>query len=339
MGIFCRFQHIPAPPRPLAMRLVPVFLPYAGCSQRCLYCHQAAQTGQPSLSHADLLDHVERILSGVRGPGGIGLFGGSFTALPVVVQQRILEIVRRHMDARGERWHVRLSTRPDAVSHRALVRLRRWGVDLVELGVQSFDSTVLARCGRGYTGAQAEDACRRVFDAGLELGIQLLPGLPGHGQAQWQEDVARTIAIEPRCVRIYPCVVVNATPLARSYAEGRYRPWEFHATVGLVAEALPQFWQHNIRVIRVGLAPQPGFFWQAGPWHAALGNMVRSVAMARVLMQAVGERRVERMIAPRWVQGDLWGHARANVSALARIGVVPQRVYFDDNEGIRLWMR
>ncbi|MEJ5242364.1 MAG: radical SAM protein [Desulfomicrobiaceae bacterium] len=337
MGNFCRFEVLTAPPRPIPLRLVPVFLPFAGCPQRCLYCHQAAQTGQRPVSSADVLGRVEHALSQVQGPASVGLYGGSFTALPEALQRQVLECVLRHMDTWGARGQVRLSTRPDAVSPQLLGRLRRWGVDVVELGVQSFDSAVLARSGRGYTGAQAHAACRMVHDAGLGLGIQLLPGLPGHTQAHWQEDVERTLAAAPKVVRIYPCVVVEGTPLARLHAEGRYRPWELQATVELVAEALPRLWRRGIRVIRVGLAPQPGFLLQAGPWHPALGNMARSVAMARMLTRAVGARRVERMIAPRWVQGDLWGHGRANAPVLARLGIVPQRVTFDANEGIRIW--
>jgi len=46
--ILLRFDH-PEPPRPAHARrpsIFPVFLPFAGCPQRCIFCDQTAQTGQ-----------------------------------------------------------------------------------------------------------------------------------------------------------------------------------------------------------------------------------------------------------------------------------------------------
>ncbi len=334
----CSPVLLPTPPRPEPWRLVPIFVPYAGCRNRCIYCHQAAQTGVLPVGEERILHRVETALAAVRGPVAVGLFGGSFTALPWSLQERILNAIRRDAEARGGLIHLRLSTRPDAVQPRLLVRLRRLGVDLVELGVQTFASAVLAQSGRDSTGAVAWDACRMVQDAGLALGVQLLPGLPGHGQAHWLADVDQVIALRPQTLRIYPCLLLPGTPLAERFRRGLFRPWDLLATQTLVAEALPRFWAVGIRVIRIGLAPQPGLVVEAGPHHPALGNQVRGLALVRQIGRAVGSRRVVALKAPWWVQGDLWGWRRSSVPTLARLGVTASCVTFQNTEGMELWM-
>jgi Histone acetyltransferase len=139
--------------------------------------------------------------------------------------------------------HLRVSTRPDRIDPSTLARLRGSGVSMVELGVQTFNSRVLERSGRGYDAALAARACDMVREAGLELGIQLLPGLPGHEPGHWREDVRRTLALAPDVVRIYPCVVMGGTGLADMHARGEYEPWPLETAVTESGWALLRFWE------------------------------------------------------------------------------------------------
>ena len=74
-----------------------------------------------------------------------------------------------------------------------LDRLRAAGCAVVELGVQSFADAALAAARRGYDGATAFAACGTVRGAGLRLGVQLLPGMPGHTPEQFAQDVPKAL--------------------------------------------------------------------------------------------------------------------------------------------------
>jgi len=308
---------------------VPFFLPFAGCPGRCVFCDQKSQTGSPERDLEQALVELDNRLSCRQGPFALGFFGGTFTGLPVRWQQWFLERAGRYRRPDGL-VHLRVSTRPDRVDPDTLSRLRELGVSMVELGVQTFDAVVLEKCGRGYDGATAVTACRMVREAGVELGIQLLPGLPGHGPALWREDVRMALDLTPEAARIYPCLVLAGTDLAACYAAGDYTPWTLDMAVTEAAWALVRFWEKGVRVIRLGLAAEAGMLGRlvAGPWHPAFGNMVRARALRYYLQEQIGPGRAARLMLPRRLAGELWGHARSEASALAELGIVKDRVEF-----------
>lgn len=314
-----RFPH-PEPPG-AKIRLVPFFLPFAGCPGRCVFCDQHAQTGVAGISLDTALVELRARLAAGRAPFGVGFFGGTFTGLDRTWQERFLGVAS---EARSQGLdHVRVSTRPDRIDPETLRLLRERGVDMVELGVQSFQADVLRASGRGYTPEVAATACRMVHEAGLRLGIQLLPGLPGHDPTLWRDDVDLAIAQRPEVVRVYPCVVMAGTELARWHARGEYAPWPLDMAVRECGWAVLRFWEAGIRVIRVGLADEVGLRsgMVAGPWHPAFGNMARSEAMCCFLENKLAGLTVRAMCVPRRLGGDLWGLGRANAPRLERLGI------------------
>ena len=59
------FFHPEAPSlaaRVQAPPVLPCFLPRLGCPQRCLYCHQEAQTGQPRTHLPQVLERLRALL-------------------------------------------------------------------------------------------------------------------------------------------------------------------------------------------------------------------------------------------------------------------------------------
>ena len=139
-------------------RVWPVFLPHLGCRWRCRFCDQHLQTGRPeaglTATHDTLARELAAALDSGRPPLEIGFFGGTFTALPEDWQHRFLDLARTYKE-RGLLTRIRCSTRPDALYPEGLAALKARGLELVELGVQSFDDAALAASGRGHDGAAA----------------------------------------------------------------------------------------------------------------------------------------------------------------------------------------
>ena len=330
-------------PRADRPRIWPVFLPFQGCRNRCVFCAQAEQSGvrpQPLSAH---FDQLEKALAAAdrrgQGPFELGFFGGSFTGLPAPWPERFLELARSFRRS-GLIGPIRCSTRPDMLGGSTLDRLRQSGLDLVEIGVQTFSEDVLQGSGRGYSAAQIWSSFHRVRQAGLGLGVQLLPGLPGHSGPEWRLDVATTVAAAPDVVRIYPCQVLQGTELARRWQRGDYSPWGLPDTVSRLARGVFALWRRGIRVIRMGLPPQPeltaGIL--AGPWHPSLGSMVRGrILRARVqaacFILGPGPK---RLVCPAYSQGDIWGFQAENRPALASFGLSRGSIGFADTDHFRL---
>lgn len=323
-------------PAPRRVRVWPVFLPHAGCPGRCVYCAQRLQTGTGAARPEAVLLELDAALGAAlaqgRGPYEIGFYGGTFTALPQDLAGRFVALADVYRK-RGLVSRVRCSTRPDAVSPARLAALRELGLDMVELGVQTFDSGVLAASGRGYGPDTAVTACRAVREAGLSLGIQLLPGLPDHTPEMFARDVVQTAALEPETARLYPCLVLSGTRLAELFAAGEYAPWSEETALEAVATALPVLWRAGVRVARMGVAPQPGLSeaMVAGPACPALGNRARARALAALVREnarGLGPG-PKGLCVPARYSGEIWGQGRELEPCYAALGILRENVAVD----------
>lgn len=307
------------------LRIHPVFLPFAGCPFRCVFCAQDRQTGHRPEPVATSLERMERQLAQRDSHTEVELafYGGTFTSLPLSQQAACMEAAAR-LRARGMVNTVRCSTRPDAVSPEGLQALKDAGMDLVELGVQSFQDTPLLASGRGYTGETATRGCHWVREAGLQLGIQLLPGMPSSTPATFLQDVAQALKLEPSCMRFYPCLVLEGTELASLWRSGCYTPWTLDDTISTLSSALKMAWECGIPVIRLSLAPEQGMEESvlAGPRHPALGNMIQAEALLlRVVPLLTACPSPVRLTLPRWCQGLYAGHQKQLLPRWKALGV------------------
>lgn len=327
--------HPPEPPA-AGRRILPVFLPFAGCPSRCVFCAQTLQTGRAERALAEAYAETESMLAGLRGETPeegweLAFYGGTFTALPEAAQEAFLRLGERAR-REGRIRRMRCSTRPDRVDAAWLERLRGMGLDLVELGVQSFDGGALARSGRGYDGETALAAARAVREAGLALGVQLMPGMPGVGREVFRADIALVRELAPESLRIYPCLVLEGTGLARLWRAGAYAPWTLEESVEEAARACLAVWERGVRVIRLGVKEEPGLAkgCLAGPRHPAFGDMVKGRALFLWLAEKLAGRPGPFALAiPRSLQGVFWGHGGSLREAYRRLGVERVRVHDD----------
>lgn len=261
--------------------ILPVFVPHLGCPHACVFCNQRRISGQ--LRPASASD-VEEILSQAAAfprkgeKRQLAFYGGSFTAIPASQQNALLQPAHDAIQ-RGEIDSIRLSTRPDAIDPDTLTRLRSYGVKTVELGAQSMDDEVLLLTRRGHTAEDVRRAAHQVKDAGLELVLQMMTGLPGDSPEKSLYTARELIALSPDGMRIYPTVIVRDTELYDLWLRGEYREHTVEDAVELCARLLPLFEEAKIPVIRLGLNPTEELSSGAavaGAYHPALGELVKS---------------------------------------------------------------
>lgn len=311
----------------------PVFIPFAGCPFRCVYCSQYVQTGQTAGNSRETAAQMTRGIMArhrkTRRPISLGFFGGTFTAMNREDMIFLLEqacLLKKN----GAVDHIRCSTRPDFISREILDILKTCHLDMIELGIQSFDHQALKSSGRGYSSSRAIQACRMVKDQGFELGVQLLPGLPGSKPAGFAQDIRTTMDIMPDAVRIYPCLVLKNTPLAGLLSQGQYLPWDLENTVSAIAPGLLNLWLKKIPVIRLGLAPEPELIENilAGPWHPALGALCRSAALRDYFLSRLEKIQCfpSMINIPERYASDFWGHKKMNVRCYAQKGITGETV-------------
>ncbi|HEX9859573.1 MAG TPA: radical SAM protein, partial [Nitrospirota bacterium] len=188
----------------------------------------------------------------------------------------------------GYARHVRLSTRPDCMDDAVAEFLHVRGVRVVELGVQSMDDKVLRASARGHVSTDTVSASRAVKEAGMELGLQVMAGLPGDTPDGFMRTVERVIGLGPGFVRVYPVLVVRGAPLEALYRRGGYTPLGLDEAVQLCADAVLLFRAAGIKVVRTGLQPTAELEAAvlAGPYHPSFGHMVASELAFRRMLDA-----------------------------------------------------
>ncbi len=259
-------------------RNVSLFVPHEGCPHACSFCNQKVISGQSRpLTVNDIRTACETALQS----GGycaeeseIAFFGGSFTAIETEKQILYLQTANEYI-GEGKFGSIRISTRPDCINEEILAVLKQYNVRNVELGAQSMSDEVLLANRRGHTAKDTENAVRLLRENGFGVGLQMMTGLYGSTEETDFFTAREFVRLQPDTVRIYPTAVLEHTFLAQLYKNGQYCPQTQEQAVAACSKMLRLFYEHNIRVIRVGLHAGGDVQGNllAGVFHPAFGEL------------------------------------------------------------------
>jgi oxygen-independent coproporphyrinogen-3 oxidase len=118
-----------------------------------------------------------------------------------------------------EEWTVELN--PAHINAALLATLRELGANRLSIGVQSFCDQTLERVGRKHSGQDAIRAVRLAQEHGFEnTGIDLIAGLPGVTESEWQKTLEQALALDLTHLSVYGLSIEEGTPLARQVGAG-----------------------------------------------------------------------------------------------------------------------
>lgn len=272
------------------INIIPIFIPHLGCPNDCVFCNQKKITGISTLLTGGEIEEKIVEYLGYFKPGReieIAFYGGSFTALTVEKQLEFLAIGKKYKDLELVD-KIRLSTRPDFIDDAILDRLEEYGVDIIELGVQSLSNSVLELSNRGHDAKSVYDAVKCIKQRDFTLGLQQMIGLPGDNYETSLYTTRELISLKPDFVRIYPTLIVVETELENMYRDGLYSPLTVETAVDYVTDYFILFTLNKIPVIRVGLQNTESISLDgdvvAGPFHEAFGELVKSEIFRRIIV-------------------------------------------------------
>lgn len=261
-------------------RVIPIFLPMLACPHRCIYCNQYVISGTQKLPKPeDVIFTIESHLKTIPEyfQKRVAFFGGSFTCLPIEIQNKYLNTVKPYI-TEGYISGIQLSTRPDYINNEILHNLKSKGVILIELGAQSLDDDVLAFCERGHNVEDVKRASNWIHNFEIDLGLQMMIGLPLDTKEKSLNTARLIHQFGAEYTRIYPTLVVENTKLAELFHQNRYTPLSLTDAVDWCKDLISYFNSVNINVLRVGLHPtadlRNGENFLAGPFHISFKELV-----------------------------------------------------------------
>ena len=267
--------------------IIPIFVPHLGCPHQCTFCNQKNISGQAKqVTAKEVKETIEYYLKNFQDNHKyveVAFFGGSFTGIDVNTQNELLEAVNEYIDL-GKVKSISISTRPDYIDKQTLKRLKKYHVKTIELGVQSTNDYILAKCRRGHTFEDVKNASKLIRRHGFVLGHQMMIGLPESTKLDEYNTAKDLIKLKPKIVRIYPVLVIKDTPLAEEYEKGEYVPLTLEQAVERSKEVVALFQKAKVTVIRIGLQnteeiSDPNLATSqvlAGPYHPAFRQLVES---------------------------------------------------------------
>lgn len=272
--------------------IIPIFVPHEGCPHNCVFCNQDRITGaRDDVTAQTVRDTINDYLETIKNKSAtieVSFFGGTFTGIREEKQRELLEIAKEFKDEKLID-KIRLSTRPDYIDHYILTYLKEYGVDIIELGVQSLDEDVLKKSGRGHSVQDVIEASKLIKEYNIVLGHQIMPGLPGD---TFEKDINTTkasIEMKPDICRIYPSLVIKDTPMEKMYFSDQYRPYSLEEAVNISKVMYDMYRKNNVNVIRIGLQPtesiNEGGDIVAGPFHPSFRELVEGSLIVDMILE------------------------------------------------------
>jgi oxygen-independent coproporphyrinogen-3 oxidase len=209
--------------RPVAGVPLGLYLHVPFCRKRCHFCYFRVYTDKNAREVEEYLDLLARewelyqeqpALAG-RALNFVYFGGGTPSFLSIKQLQSLVGRLtsQRSWDSAEE---ITFECEPGTITRSKLAAIRDLGVTRLSLGVENFDDRILELNGRAHRSPEIarvyEDARALKFP---QINIDLIAGMLGETEANWQACIDRTLALEPDSVTIYQMELPYNTTISK----------------------------------------------------------------------------------------------------------------------------
>lgn len=134
-----------------------------------------------------------------------------------------------------------ISTRPDCLGDDVIALLKELSQKTyltVELGLQSANDKTLRLINRGHDFAQFVKGYTKLKNAGINVCIHIINGLPGEDYSDMMRTAKEVAKLAPHALKIHLLYILKNTPLAAMYERGEFKELDRDFYVKLVCDQL-----------------------------------------------------------------------------------------------------
>src|SRR3954469_15439260 len=223
--LFAALERPPKPGNPLGIYL---HIPF--CRKRCHFCYFKVYTDKDSAAIRGYIDAALKELSnyaskpfiGARQPSFV-YFGGGTPSYLSVDQLRHLTSEMQRLLSWDAVQEVTFEAEPGTLTDHKLKAIREMGVTRLSLGVENFDDHILEINGRAHHSKEIARAYAYARSIDFpQINIDLIAGMVEETEANWRENIRKTIDLSPDSVTIYEMEIpFNTTIYKQMKAEGK----------------------------------------------------------------------------------------------------------------------
>lgn len=190
------------------------------CEKKCPYCafYSVPVQGQSLPRLVDALAKEIELCNITEPLETIYIGGGSPSCLPDDV---LIGFVRSLTEQFGLVNEFTIECNPAQASEKVLAQLRKYGVNRLSIGAQSFDAAELKTLGRIHGPDKIIAAVAAGRNAGFDnIGLDLIFAVPGSSLLSWQTSLEKAIALDVEHISAYSLTIEEGTPFEKRWRSG-----------------------------------------------------------------------------------------------------------------------
>lgn len=196
------------------------------CNSKCTFCYFPTEPFSK--------DRMERYLSALKKAlktysetryvrssefNEIYCGGGTPTLMTSEQIASLLSCCERNFNISGDRV-AKITGCTYGLNKKKLQSMADYGVDQLDLGIQTFDDDLRKMLNLQDYADEAEQTVKTARKVGLRVSIDLMYNLPGHTMEMWRKDIQKSLDLNVESVDCYPLEIIPNTTLAKQLQSG-----------------------------------------------------------------------------------------------------------------------
>ncbi|MFC4738176.1 radical SAM family heme chaperone HemW [Bacillus daqingensis] len=193
------------------------------CEQICHYCdfNKFFLKNQPVADYIEACGHEMKMAQAQTPIDTIYIGGGTPTALEDEQLERLLELIHTYFIVKPDAEFT-VEVNPGSASGATFAMMRRYGVNRLSIGAQTFDPGLLKVINRDHGEGDVETSIELARDAGIsDISIDMMFGLPGQTMEQWKQSLKRLVSLPIRHVSAYSLKIEPKTVFYQMWNKGQ----------------------------------------------------------------------------------------------------------------------
>jgi elongator complex protein 3 len=134
-----------------------------------------------------------------------------------------------------------IETRPDNISEKEVIRIRKLGCTKAQIGFQSLSDDVLEKNKRGHGVDATRRAVKLLRMAGFKIHAHWMANLYGSSVENDKKDYEKLFAdidFRPDELKIYPCSLIGSAELMQYFKKGLWKPYSYEELLEVLSYCL-----------------------------------------------------------------------------------------------------
>ncbi|RXI51521.1 coproporphyrinogen III oxidase family protein [Clostridium tetani] len=197
------------------------------CLNKCGYCNLFSTT---DFNKDKMSKYVDKLIEEIKAVknildlkkesvvGSVIFGGGTPTALPKDLMEKLLIVIEKDLNIDFKKIFFSMETSPNTMSKEYIDLLKKFHINRISMGIQSFKECELKEIYRFETVNNINKSLELMKKENIEIkNLDLIYGIPSQSMESFMDSLKRVIEYRPEEIFIYPLYIREKTKLYEKY--------------------------------------------------------------------------------------------------------------------------